>query len=52
MWRGSTGTARNITPRYAVEELAGTLEPVRKRMAELEKENGRLRGLVAAVAVQ
>ena len=38
-----------IPPRYTVEELMGeelmgTLEPVRKRMEDLEAENARLRG--------
>jgi uncharacterized protein len=37
---------QHITPRYTVEELAGTLDPIRKRMEALEKENARLRGLV------
>ena len=41
---------QHITPRYTVEELTGTLEPVRKRMEELEKENERLRGLVGETA--
>ena len=36
---------QHITPRYTVEELAGTLEPLRKRMEALEAENVRLRGL-------
>jgi uncharacterized protein len=39
---------QHITPRYTQEELAGTLEPLRKRMEALEKENARLRGLVDA----
>ncbi len=38
---------QHITPRYTQEELAGTLEPMRKRMEALEAENVRLRGLVA-----
>jgi uncharacterized protein len=38
---------QHITPRYTQEELAGTLDPVRKRMEALEAENARLRGLVA-----
>jgi uncharacterized protein len=38
---------QHITPRYTLEELAGTLEPVRKRMEALEAENAWLRGLVA-----
>ncbi len=37
---------QHITPRYTQEELAATLEPVRKRIEELERENARLRGLV------
>jgi hypothetical protein len=37
---------QHITPRYTQEELAGTLEPVRKRIEELEAENARLRKLV------
>ena len=41
---------QHITPRFTVEELAGTLEPVRTRMEELEKENARLRGLVGETA--
>ncbi len=41
---------QQITPRYTVEELAGTLEPIRKRIEELQKENARLRGLVAGGA--
>jgi predicted pyridoxine 5'-phosphate oxidase superfamily flavin-nucleotide-binding protein len=41
---------QHITPRYTQEELAGTLEPVRKRMEALEKENARLRGLVAGAS--
>jgi predicted pyridoxine 5'-phosphate oxidase superfamily flavin-nucleotide-binding protein len=38
---------QHITPRYTQEELAATLEPIRKRMEALENENVRLRGLVA-----
>jgi uncharacterized protein len=38
---------QHITPRYTQEELAATLEPIRKRMEALEAENVRLRGLVA-----
>jgi uncharacterized protein len=38
---------QHITPRYTQEELAATLEPIRKRMEALEAENARLRGLVA-----
>jgi uncharacterized protein len=38
---------QHITPRYTLEELAGTLEPIRKRMEALEAENARLRGLAA-----
>ena len=41
---------QHITPRYTQEELAGTLEPVRKRMEALEKENERLRTLVGETA--
>ena len=37
---------QHITPRYTVEELAGTLDPIRKRIDELVKENARLRGSV------
>jgi hypothetical protein len=40
---------QHITPRYTQEELAATLEPIRKRMEALEAENARLRGLVAGV---
>jgi hypothetical protein len=40
---------QHITPRYTQEELAGTLEPIRKRMELLEAENARLRGLVGEV---
>ena len=40
---------QHITPRYTVEELAGTLDPIRKRMESLEAENARLRGLVGKV---
>ena len=42
---------QHITPRYTVEELAGTLEPIRKRMDALEAENARLRKLVDEVPV-
>jgi predicted pyridoxine 5'-phosphate oxidase superfamily flavin-nucleotide-binding protein len=42
---------QHITPRYTQEELAATLEPVRKRMEALEAENARLRGLVAGAPV-
>jgi uncharacterized protein len=38
---------QHITPRYTLEELAGTLDPIRKRMEALEAENARLRGLAA-----
>lgn len=41
---------QHITPRYTQEELAGTLEPIRKRMDALEAENARLRKLVAEPA--
>ena len=37
---------QHITPRYTQEELAGTLEPIRKRLELLEAENARLRKLV------
>src|SRR5580698_7586156 len=40
---------QHITPRYTVEELAGTLDPIRKRMEALEKENARLQGLAGKV---
>jgi predicted pyridoxine 5'-phosphate oxidase superfamily flavin-nucleotide-binding protein len=40
---------QHITPRYTLEELAGTLDPIRKRMEALEKENARLRGLVVKI---
>jgi predicted pyridoxine 5'-phosphate oxidase superfamily flavin-nucleotide-binding protein len=40
---------QHITPRYTVEELAGTLDPIRKRMEALEAENARLRGLAGKV---
>ena len=43
---------QHITPRYTVEELAGTLEPVRKRMEALEAENARLRTLVDETAAK
>jgi hypothetical protein len=43
---------QHITPRYTQEELVGTLEPIRKRMEALEKENARLRGLVGEVAAK
>ncbi len=42
---------QHITPRYTVEELAGTLEPIRKKMDALEAENARLRKLVGDVPV-
>ena len=35
---------QHITPRYSQEELAKTLEPMRRRLEELERENARLRG--------
>ncbi len=34
---------QHITPRYTEEELAATLEPIRRRLAQLEEENARLR---------
>ena len=40
---------QHITPRYTVEELAGTLDPIRKRMEALEAENARLRGLAGKI---
>ncbi len=43
---------QHITPRYTVEELAGTLEPLRKRLEELEAENARLRELAGEAAVK
>lgn len=41
---------QHITPRYTVEELAGTLEPLRRRIEELTRENARLRKLVSESA--
>lgn len=38
---------QHITPRYTVEELAGTLEPLRRRIEELQKENDRLKAQTA-----
>ena len=38
---------QHITPRYTVGELAGTLDPIRKRMEALEAENARLKAQVA-----
>lgn len=35
---------QHITPRYTQEELNSALEPIRRRIEELEKENVRLRG--------
>src|SRR5271170_8059102 len=35
---------QHITPRYTQEELEGVLEPIRRRIDALEKENARLRG--------
>ena len=43
---------QHITPRYTVEELAGTLEPMRKRMELLEKENARMRELADEAAAK
>jgi uncharacterized protein len=43
---------QHITPRYTQEELAGTLEPIRKRMEALEAENVRLRNLVGETAAK
>jgi hypothetical protein len=35
---------QHITPRYTIiEELAGTLEPLRRRIEALEAENARLK---------
>ena len=34
---------QHITPRFTQEELAETLEPIRRRLAALEEENARLR---------
>jgi predicted pyridoxine 5'-phosphate oxidase superfamily flavin-nucleotide-binding protein len=42
---------QHITARYTVEELAGTLGPLRKRIDELQRENARLRDLVGETAV-
>jgi hypothetical protein len=39
---------QHITPRYTVEELAGTLGPLRRRIEALEAENARLRKLTGA----
>ena len=36
---------QHITPRYTEEELAKTLEPLRRRLTDLEAENKRLRSL-------
>jgi hypothetical protein len=35
---------QHITPRYTQEQLTDILEPIRRRLDELEKENARLRG--------
>jgi len=35
---------QHITPRYSEEELAPMLQPIRKRLHDLEEENKRLRG--------
>lgn len=35
---------QHITPRYTQEQLSEILEPIRRRLDELEKENARLRG--------
>jgi hypothetical protein len=43
---------QHITPRYTVEELAGTLDPLRKRMEALEAENARLRTLIGETAAK
>ena len=34
---------QHITPRYSLDELEGSLAPVREKVAELERENARLR---------
>lgn len=39
---------QHITPRFTVEELEPVIEPVRRRVGELESENERLRRLLAA----
>jgi uncharacterized protein len=39
---------QHITPRWTEDELAAVLEPVRRRIAELETENERLRQLSTA----
>lgn len=39
---------QHITPRWTEDELAAVLEPVRRRITELETENERLRQLSAA----
>jgi len=41
---------QHITPRFTEAELAEVLEPVRKRMEALERENGMLRAELAAKA--
>jgi hypothetical protein len=35
---------QHITPRYTEEELSEILDPIRRRLDQLEKENARLRG--------
>ena len=39
---------QHITPRYTVEELAGTLRPLRRRIEALEAENAGLQKLAGA----
>jgi predicted pyridoxine 5'-phosphate oxidase superfamily flavin-nucleotide-binding protein len=39
---------QHITPRYTVEELAGTLGPLKRRIEALEAENAQLRKLTGA----
>jgi uncharacterized protein len=39
---------QHITPRFTVEELAGTLGPLKRRIEALEAENARLRTLSGA----
>ncbi|QNI30672.1 pyridoxamine 5'-phosphate oxidase family protein [Alloacidobacterium dinghuense] len=37
---------QHITPRYTLEELAESLDPLRRRIDELQKENARLRAVL------
>ena len=39
---------QHITPRYTQEELNSAIEPVQRRIEELERENARLRGCISA----